>query len=339
MRSVWMAEPAKLEVRDIPVPELAEGEVLLKVEYAGICGSDMHIYHNSHSFRFPPVVVCHEMAGTVAKLGPGVDRLKVGDRVAVLPMNTCGSCDWCKQDLPAHCPERYMPGQGSWIGAAVEYLNVDQRLCYILPDDVDTKLGALCEPLAVAVHALQKIPENRRDSVLMMGAGAIGHLAIIAAKGMGFKRVIASDIVERNLEMALENGADFVVNAAKENLTEVLHRQFGEGVTSIVITAGANDLLKQAISAINRTGYIVCITMAPGDMPFPMVNFVAAEANVLASQNYNDADYRFCLSLLSKEKARFEKAITHVVPFEDAQKMFDILDQKSEFTIKTMFKA
>lgn len=339
MKSVWMAEPAKLEVRDIPVPELAEGEVLLKIEYAGICGSDMHIYHNSHSFRIPPVIVGHEIAGTVVKLGPNAERLKVGDRVAVLPMNTCGECEWCKQDLPAHCEARYMPGQGSWIGAAVEYLNVDQRLCYVLPDDVDTKLGALCEPLAVAVHALRKIPEDRRDSVLMMGAGAIGHLAVIAAKGMGFKRIIVSDIVERNLEMALENGADFAVNVAKEDLAEALNKKYGEGVTSIIITAGANDVLKQAISAVKRTGFIVCITMAPGDMPFPMVKFVWAEANIMASQNYNDADYQFCLPLLSKEKERFEKAITHVVPFEKAQEIFDILDQKSEFTIKTMFKA
>ena len=146
MKSVWMAEPAKLEVREIPVPEISPEEVLLKIEYAGICGSDLHIYHNTHSFRFPPVIVGHEVAGTIVKVGAHVERLKVGDRVAVLPMHTCGTCEWCQKDLPAHCPERYMPGQDPWIGACVEYLNVDQRLCYQLPEDVDTKLGALCNP-------------------------------------------------------------------------------------------------------------------------------------------------------------------------------------------------
>ena len=111
MKSVWMAEPAKLEIREIPVPEISPEEVLLKVEYAGICGSDLHIYHNTHSFRFPPVIVGHEVAGTIVKVGSHVERLKVGDRVAVLPMHTCGTCEWCQKDLPAHCPERYMPGQ------------------------------------------------------------------------------------------------------------------------------------------------------------------------------------------------------------------------------------
>lgn len=85
MKSVWMAEPAKLEIREIPVPEISPEEVLLKVEYAGICGSDLHIYHNTHSFRFPPVIVGHEVAGTIVKVGSHVERLKVGDRVAVLP--------------------------------------------------------------------------------------------------------------------------------------------------------------------------------------------------------------------------------------------------------------
>lgn len=339
MKSVWMAEPAKLEIRDIPVPEISEQEVLLKIEYAGICGSDLHIYNNAHSFRFPPVIVGHEVAGTIVKIGSKVDRLKVGDRVSVLPMNTCGTCKWCQKDLPAHCKARYMPGQEPWIGACVEYLNVDQRLCYILPDDVSTKLGTLCEPLAVAVHALSKIPEDQRDSVLMMGAGAIGHLAVIAAHGMGFKRIIVSDIVDRNLELALENGADFGVNVSRENLAEAIEKKYGEKVSSIVITAGPKDILKEAIAAIERTGYIIAITMTPGELPFPMVPFIFTESHICASLNYNDADFKQCLILLSREKARFEKAITHVVPFEDAQEIFDILVHKKETTIKALFKT
>lgn len=339
MRSVWMAEPAKLEIRDIPVPEISDQEVLLKIEYAGICGSDLHIYNNAHSFRFPPVIVGHEVAGTVVKAGAGVKRLKIGDRVAVLPMNTCRTCEWCQQDLPAHCKARYMPGQDPWIGACVEYLNVAEQLCYVLPDDVSTKLGALCEPLAVAVHALSKIPEDHRDSVLMMGAGAIGHLAVIAARGMGFKKIIVSDIVDQNLELALENGADFGVNVSRENLTEAIEKKYGEKVSGIVITAGPKDILKEAIAAIKATGYIVAITMTPGELPFPMVPFIFTESHLCASLNYNDADFKQCLTLLSREKDRFEKAITHVVPFEDAQEIFDTLVYKKETTIKALFKA
>ncbi len=339
MKSVWMAKPAELEIRDIPIPEITDEEVLVKIEYAGICGSDMHIYNNVHSFRFPPVIVGHEVAGTVVKAGEKVNRLKVGDRVTVLPMHTCGTCEWCKQDLPAHCAKRYMPGQDPWIGACVEYLNVPQELCYILPDDVSTKLGALCEPLAVAVHALRKIPEDRRDSVLMMGAGAIGHLAVIAAKGMGFKRVIVSDIVDQNLEMALENGADFAVNVSREDLPTALEKKYGEKVSSIIITAGPKDILKQAIAAIKRTGYIIAITMTDGELPFPMVPFIFTESHLCASLNYNDADFKACLPLLSKEKERFEKAITHVVPFEDAQNIFDLIAHKTEFVIKAMFEV
>ena len=332
-----MAEPRKLEIRDIEIPEISEEEVLLKIEYAGICGSDMHIYNGVHSFRFPPVIVGHEVAGTVVKTGAKATRLKIGDRVAVLPMNTCGTCEWCKQDLPAHCAKRYMPGQDPWIGACVEYLNVDERLCYVLPDDVSTKLGALCEPLAVAVHALRKIPEDRRDSILMMGAGAIGHLAVIAARGMGFKRIIVSDIVDRNLEMALENGADFAVNVSREDLSSAIEAKYGEKVSNIIITSGPKDILKQAIAAIKRTGYIIAITMTDGELPFPMVPFIFTESRLCASLNYNDADFNACLPLLSKEKKRFEKAITHVVPFEDAQAVFDMMAHKTEFVIKAMF--
>ena len=180
---------------------------------------------------------------------------------------------------------------------------------------------------------------SMRDSVLMMGAGAIGHLAVIAARGMGFQKVIVSDIVEKNIELALENGADFGVNVSRENLAEAIEKKYGDGVQGIVITAGSKDVLKEAISVVRKTGYIVTITMAAGDMPFPMVPFIFSESHICASLNYNDADFKQCLTLLSREKARFEKAITHVVPFEAAQEIFDTLVYKKEPTLKAMFKV
>lgn len=338
MKSLWMAAPGRLEIREIPVPEIAPDEVLVRVEYAGICGSDLHIYHNTHSFRFPPVIVGHEAAGTVVSRGAAVTSPAVGERVAVLPMRTCGVCGWCRQDLPAHCPERCMPGQGAWIGACAEYLNVPARCCYSLPPGVDTRLGALCEPLAVAVHALEKIPPSRRGRVLMMGAGAIGHLAVIAAKAMGFERVIASDLVERNLELAMENGADLVIRAGREPLSRI-EETYGEKADAIVITAGSQDILREAVAHIRHTGYIVVIAMPSGELPFPLTPFVFTEAVVCASQNYNDADFRRCLELLDREKERFSRAITHVVPFTCAQEMFDVMAKKQQSVIKAMFKV
>lgn len=320
MKSVWMAEPAKLEIREIPVPEISPEEVLLKVEYAGICGSDLHIYHNTHSFRFPPVIVGHEVAGTIVKVGSHVERLKVGDRVAVLPMHTCGHLRVVPKRSAGPLPGTLYAGAGP----------LDRRLCGVSECGPEALLpaarrcrhqtGGPVRTLAVAVHALSKIPEDKRDSVLMMGAGAIGHLAVIAAKGMGFQKVIVSDIVEKNIELALENGADFGVNVSHKNLAEAIEKKYGDGVQGIVITAGSKDVLKEAISVVRKTGYIVTITMAAGDMPFPMVPFIFSESHICASLNYNDADFKQCLTLLSREKARFEKAITHVVPFEAARR-------------------
>ena len=156
---------------------------------------------------------------------------------------------------------------------------------------------------------------------------------------MGFQKVIVSDIVEKNIELALENGADFGVNVSHKNLAEAIEKKYGDGVQGIVITAGSKDVLKEAISVVRKTGYIVTITMAAGDMPFPMVPFIFSESHICASLNYNDADFKQCLTLLSREKARFEKAITHVVPFEAAQEIFDTLVYKKEPTLKAMFKV
>ena len=207
--------------RPIPVPQ--DNEVLVKLEYVGICGSDMHYYETSRIGDFvvePPFVLGHEPGGVVVGVGKDVTHLKVGDHVALEPGKTCGKCKFCREGKYNLCPDVVFFATPPVDGVFQEYVAHEAALCFKLPDNVSTLEGALIEPLAVGFHAAKQGGAQAGQTAVVFGAGCIGLVSMMALKACGVSRVYVVDIMEKRLEKAMELGADGVINGREEDAGE-----------------------------------------------------------------------------------------------------------------------
>ncbi|MDR3265344.1 MAG: alcohol dehydrogenase catalytic domain-containing protein, partial [Synergistaceae bacterium] len=158
-------------IQDVEKPVPQDDEVLIKVVTAGVCGSDLHLFRGTHAFRKPPAILGHEVAGDIVEVGKNVKKFRVGDRVTVEPHVGCGECEFCRRDLVNLCTGKTAPGTSKWIGTFVEYFNAPEKTLYKLDEGVSYEVGTLIEPLAVAVHVLERRSVKEKDCLVILGAG------------------------------------------------------------------------------------------------------------------------------------------------------------------------
>mgnify|MGYP000187674012 CR=1 FL=1 len=229
------------EEREIPVPK--ENEVLVKLEYVGICGSDLHYYETGAIGDYvvePPFVLGHEPGGTVVEVGKGVKHLKVGDRVALEPGKTCGHCEFCRTGRYNLCPDVVFFATPPVDGVFQEYVAHEADLCFKLPDNVSTLEGALIEPLAVGFHAAIQGDAHLGQKAVVMGAGCIGLVSMMALKARGVSEVYVVDLMEKRLAKAMELGATGVINGGTEDVeARIRELTKGSGADLVIETAGS----------------------------------------------------------------------------------------------------
>src|SRR2546426_5682593 len=220
----------QVELKNWPEPSPAVDEVKLRIAYAGICGTDIHIIKNEWPCK-PPVVLGHEFCGTVIEIGQGIRNYKPGDRVvASNPAQTCGICYYCRAGNPFMCGKKISAGF-MIDGAFAEYLCIREERCHHLPDNVSFRQAVLGEPLSVAVHAvMERTTLHSGDLVLVSGPGCVGILVTLIAKLEGATVIVAGTAKDhRRLVCAKEMGADVVVDISREDPLEVVHR-YSNGV-------------------------------------------------------------------------------------------------------------
>ena len=242
------------EERDIPQPK--DDEVLVKLEYVGICGSDLHYYESGAIGDYvvkPPFVLGHEPGGTVVEVGKNVTHLKVGDRVALEPGKTCGHCEFCKTGRYNLCPDVVFFATPPVDGVFQEYVAHEAGLCFKLPDNVSTMEGALIEPLAVGFHAARQGGAQAGQVAVVTGAGCIGLVSMMALKAMGVSKVYSVDVMDKRLDKALELGADGVINGSREDaVKKVMELTGGMGCDLVIETAGTEITTRQAVQRVQR---------------------------------------------------------------------------------------
>jgi L-iditol 2-dehydrogenase len=203
MKSLLLSEYNHLDIVDLPVPAMQPGEVLVKVEACGICGSDVHGYDGSSGRRIPPIVMGHEAAGTVAAVGANVENLSVGDRVTFDSTVYCGHCAFCARGDVNLCDNRQVIGVSCTdyrrAGAFAEFISIPQHIVYRLPESVSFPEAAMLEAVAVALHAVRISPVAAGETALVIGAGMIGLLTLQAALAAGCSRVLIADVDETRL--------------------------------------------------------------------------------------------------------------------------------------------
>lgn len=330
MRVAVVTEPYKVEIEDRPIPKIGEKDVLIKAVRVGICGSDIHLYKGTHAFRNPPAVLGHEISGEVVEIGPAVTKYKTGDRVTVEPQIPCGECNLCKSGHVNLCKHKIVPGTKEWCGTFAEYFAAPEDTVYKLADSVSYDVGALTEPLAVAVQAMNFCDDANKNSIAILGSGTIGLLTLAVAVKRGYQKIFCTDTAAFNREMACKLGATAAYDPRNDNIEELIRDATkGEGVDVCVVAAGAPDIIDQASAVTKKLGEVVLVAMITRKIPVYTYSFVFNEQKLIGSMTYTTEAFREACEMIN-EGIHVEPIITHCLPLEEAGRGLRILDEKSE---------
>ena len=321
MKTAVMTALRKIEFEDRPIPVPKAGEALVKLEYVGICGSDVHYYEAGRIGNFivePPFVLGHEASGTVVALGEGVENLKVGDRVCMEPGKTCGKCEWCRQGKYNLCPDVVFFATPPVDGVFQEYVAHDANLCFKLPDNVSALEGALVEPLAVGFHAANQGDAHPGQICVVTGSGCIGLVSMMALKTRGVSKVYVVDIIEKRLQKALELGADGVINGKEvDTVEEVMRLTEGKGADLIIETAGSEITTRQAIQFAKKGATIVLVGYsATGEETLPIGMSLDKELTFKTVFRYRHI-YPMAIAAVANGKVDLKNLCTDIFDFDD----------------------
>lgn len=309
------------------VPQPADNEVLVKLEYVGICGSDMHYYEIGRIGDYvvkPPFVLGHEPGGVVVEVGKNVKHLKIGDRVALEPGKTCGHCEYCKEGKYNLCPDVVFFATPPVDGVFQEYVAHEAALCFKLPDNVDTMEGALIEPLAVGFHAANQGGAHAGQTAVVFGAGCIGLVSMMALKAEGVSKVYVVDIMQKRLDKALELGATGVINSMDKNVQDEISRLTeGKGVDLVIETAGMEITTRQAIHIAKKGSTIVLVGYSKtGEMTLPLSLALDKELTFKTVFRYRHI-YPMAIEAVASGKVNLKGIVSNVFNFDDIQNAMD----------------
>lgn len=323
MKAVLINKPEQIEVADIKMPEVKEGEALLKIRYCGICGADVASYTGNQPFTTYPRIPGHEFSAEIVEIPENSQGLKVGDIVTANPYFNCGSCYSCQRGYVNCCTDNQTMGVQR-DGSFCEY--VAMPIERIIPGQgLSAQELALIEPFAIGYHALSRAHIEPTDKILIVGAGPIGLFALISAKLRG-ATVYVSDMLAGRLETALEYGADGVIDVSKQNLVEEMNRiTDGKGFDICVEACGLSTTFLNCIEAAAFAGTIILIGNGKKETSFLHSVLLKKELNVHGSRNAYTKDFKALIQLVASGKVDIMKMVSQIYPMQEADKAFKAL--------------
>ena len=342
MKAAVMTDLMKVEIQEVEAPKPKPDEVLIKIEYVGVCGSDLHYYEHGRIGDFlveTPFILGHEAAGTVVETGSGVKDLKVGDRVALEPGKTCGKCEFCKSGKYNLCKDVIFFATPPVDGVFQEYVAHEAGLCFKLPENVSTMEGALVEPLAVGLHAASQGGATLGQTAVVTGTGCIGLCSLLSLKAMGVSKIIVVDIMEKRLQKALELGADYVINGKDEDAVErIMELTDGKGFDLGIETAGSQLTASQLIKAAKKGSTIVFVGYsASGEMTLPIGMALDKELNFKTVFRYRNI-YPMAIEAVSKGQIKVKDIVTNYFELDDIQNALDTCVKDKANVVKGVIK-
>ncbi|MBU5681262.1 MULTISPECIES: NAD(P)-dependent alcohol dehydrogenase [unclassified Blautia] len=344
-KGAFMRGIDKMVIKEIPVPEIGKKEVLVSLEYVGICGSDVHYFHNGccGSYKVDlseDYMLGHECAGTIVKVGEEVERLKVGDRVALEPGITCGECEQCKSGHYNLCPDVVFLATPPVQGCNEEYIAFPENMCFKLPDNVSTKEGALIEPLSVGFYASEQGGVKTGDTVVILGSGCIGLVTLLACKAHGAGKIIVADLVEARLQKAIELGATEVINSGKEDaLKKIEELTNGRGADVVFETAGSPVTIAQTPFIVRRGGTITLVGIsAKEEITYNFAQIMDKEATIKSVFRYRNI-YPKAIAAVSSGAINVKGIVTHEFDLEHIQDAYDEAVNNKTDLVKAVIKV
>ena len=327
---------AKDDLRIEPAedPQIGPGEVLIRLGAGGICGSDLHYYFEGRNGSFvirEPLIPGHEASGVVAKVGPGVTRVKPGDKIAVSPSHACGQCDYCREGREHLCRNMRFLGSASLYphvqGMFCEYFVMGERQCYPVAGDISLGELAFAEPLAVALHAVNRGPALVGKSVLITGAGTIGCLTVIATRLAGARQITVSDVLDRPLATATAVGADRTIRA-DHDAAALAAPQFDVAYE----VSGSFAALKACVAAVKRGGTVVQVGTLPHEpLPFVVNEIMSKELDLKGAFRWG-IEFDWAVDYLSSRRVDVRPLLSGQFPLQDAVKAFELAKDKTRST-------
>ncbi len=343
-RGAFMQGIDKMIVREIEMPRAGEEQVVVKMEYVGICGSDVHYFHSGRCGAYVvgegDFMLGHECAGTVVEVGEGCRMLKVGDRVALEPGITCGECEFCKSGRYNLCPDVQFLATPPVAGCYEDYIAFPENMCFKLPDNVSTRAGALIEPLSVGLHAANQGEVTLGDTVLILGGGCIGLVTMMACKAHGASTLIVADLVDARLEKAKELGATHVINSGKEDIFAVVKEiTGGQGTDKVFEAAGSPVTIAQTPHLVKRGGTIVLVGLAAQEeITYNFAQIMDKEATIKSVFRYRNI-YPQAIAAVASGAIEVEKIATHEFDLDHIQEAFEEAINNKTDLVKCIIKV
>lgn len=327
MKAVKVIEPNKLELIDIEKPSIDEkNNVLVRMTAAGICGSDVGIYHGTNAAATYPRIIGHEMVGKVSEIGENVKNLKVGDRVIINQVTSCGHCYPCKIGRGNVCDN--LAVRGVHIdGGYREFIAVPETDCYILPASISDNDAVMIEPTTIAIQSCTRAQLDKDDMLLVYGSGALGSSILKIAK-LICENIIVADVNEEKLEEAKNNGAKYIINVNKENLFEKVKEYTNNHGSTVSIDAVCNsDSLINLLKATGNAGRVMTMGFSTAPTQINQFLITSKELDVRGSRLQNKM-FGKAIELINQGKLNLNASVSHTFSLLDAQKAFDFVDTR-----------
>lgn len=336
MRAAIVRGPGQIEIEERPIPDPRPGEVRVQVRACGVCGSDLSLFHKG--FYLPGCTPGHEMSGVVDALGEGVSGPRPGDAMAVEPLRSCGSCRSCREGLDAICRRAEIYGVHR-PGGFAEYVTVPARRLFPMPPELDPALAALTEPMAVVVHGLRRGRLAQDERVLVIGAGSVGLLAVVAAKALGAGEVWLTARHPHQAELGARLGATRVLSEAEASVLELDSLGKQTPFDLVVETVGGSaETLDTAIAAVRPGGTISVVGVFMGSLSLQPLPLFMKECTLAWSNCYahphEGADFETAVELVSTQRDALGDLTTNAVNLDEIARAFAIASNKKDGVVK-----
>jgi L-iditol 2-dehydrogenase len=342
MKALVLREYKKLSLENIAQPTPGPGEVLVRVQACGICGSDVHGWDGSTGRRIPPLVMGHEAAGIVADVGDGVAGFEKGDRITFDSTISCGACFFCQRGQINLCDNRQVLGvscgEFKRAGAFAEFVLVPARICYRLPENLPFEKAALIEAISIGVHAVGITPIAIGDTAVIVGTGMIGLLTLQSARIAGCTKIIAVDVEDNKLATARKLGATHSLNAKDCDVpAEIRKLTDGRGADVALECVGATATIVSAIESTRKGGTVTLVGNITPKIELPLQSVVTRQIRLQGSCA-SSGEYPACIDLLASGAIQVDPIISAVAPLDEGPQWFERLYNHEPNLMKVVLK-
>ncbi len=331
MKAAVLKHPGVLSIEEMEIPKAGSGEVVVKVSYCGICGSDLHRFLHTNPNTLE--IGGHEFSGVITEIGPGVKGWSVGQRVTPIPFAPCWHCYACTHGTPHLCRNaEYVGANPQQPGGFAEYVRLKASQLYATPAEIDDQEAALAEPLAVSLRAVLLSRISIGSSVCIIGAGTIGLFAIQCAKLSGARSIFVAQRSEPRADLARQMGADIVINPNQVDFINEVWRKTMVGADASLECAGNSEAFQLAVRSVKSSGRVILVGIG-GPAEFPTKDLVIREIEIKGSMVYWN-EFAESLELLRQHKINTKGIVTKIVPLQDIQAAFiDLIHSRDQIKV------